>query len=82
MDEATKSAWKQFLKGPGGVDLMQRFVANEVKHLAEGAKSDTVDGKAIGLAKYQAVYEMRSGIASIMDESKPAPSQLTRAGSK
>lgn len=72
MDDPTKHAWKEFMAGPGGVDLLGRFIANETMYLAEGAKDKTVEGKALALAHFEAIYRMRSGIQDIVAPSKPA----------
>jgi hypothetical protein len=60
MDEAVLSAYKQFLPGVGGVDLINRLKLTEAKYMMEGMKSPTMEGKAISLSKMQACYEIRT----------------------
>lgn len=81
MDEATIHAWKEFMVGPGGADLMKRLSENEVSYTAEGMKANTIDQKALAMAKLEAIYRLRSGIQDIVAP-KPAKSQSSRlAGS-
>ncbi len=83
MDDSTLHAWKEFMAGPGGKDLLGRFIANEMGYLAEGAKAQTIDEKGIAMAHYEAIYRLRSGVQDIVaPKSKPASSQAGRTGSK
>jgi len=66
MEDATRHAWKEFMNGPGGTDLMGRLIANETAYTAEGIKSQTVEGKALAMAKLEAIYKLRSGIVDII----------------
>lgn len=71
MDEATKNAYKNFLKGPGGVDLFRRLVSTEAKYQMEGIKAQTLEGKGIAMTKIEATYAIRT---MLDDLSKPTPS--------
>lgn len=53
------------MAGPGGKDLLGRLVANETMYQAEGMKATSIEGKALAMAKMEAVYRLRSGIADI-----------------
>lgn len=66
MDDATKHAWKEFMAGPGGKDLMQRLLGNEAKYQAEGIKSKDIYEKGMSMAKIEAIYTLRSGIQDII----------------
>ena len=86
MDDSTRSAWKQFMQGAGGKDLLGRFIANETQYQAEGIKAQTIEGKALAMAKIEAVYKLRTGILDIVASkpvSKSASSQpVSSADSK
>lgn len=60
MDEVALSAYKQFLRSAGGVDLIARLKMIEAKYMMEGMKASTMEGKAISLSKMQACYEIRT----------------------
>lgn len=66
MDEATRSAWIDFMKGAGGKDLLGRFIANEQTFIAAAMKNETVEGKALAMAKMEAIYRFREGILDIV----------------
>lgn len=71
MDEAVKNGYKSFLLSPAGLDLVKRLISTEAKFQMEGMKSPTMEGKAIAMAKIEAIYEIRT---MIQDLSKPAKS--------
>lgn len=72
MDDATSHAWKEFMLGPGGKDLLARFIANETNYQAEGIKSQTIEGKALAMAKIEAIYKLRTGILDIVSPKHPS----------
>jgi len=67
MDEETRSAWKQFMLGPGGKDLLARFIANEQTFIAKALKAKTIEEKGIEMAKMEAIYLFRAGILDIVE---------------
>lgn len=72
MDEATKSAWKEFMNGPGGKDLLGRFISNEQTFIAAAMKLQTIEGKGLEMAKMEAIYRFREGILDIVSPKKPS----------
>lgn len=75
MDDTTLHAWKEFMAGPGGKDLLGRLIANETMYLAEGNKATTVNGKALAMAHMEAIYRLRTGIQDIV---APKPPKLSK----
>lgn len=84
MDEAALGAYKLFMNGPGGADLMERLKMTEAKYQMEGMKSNTIEGKGISMTKIGVSYEIRTMLMDIIaPKSKPAQSQSNRStGSK
>jgi hypothetical protein len=74
MDDATLHSWKEFMQSAGGKDLLARFIANETSYQAEGIKATTIEGKALAMAKIEAVYKLRTGILDIVAPKKPSKS--------
>lgn len=77
MDDTTRHAWREFMLGPGGKDLLGRFIANETMYQVEGIKAPGVEGKALAMAKIEAIYRFRMGILDIVESksgSKSVPS--------
>lgn len=66
MDDVTRHSWKEFLQSAGGKDLLGRFIANETQYQAEGIKAQTIEGKALAMAKIEAIYKLRTGILDIV----------------
>lgn len=71
MDESTKSAWIDFMKGPGGKDLLGRFISNEQGFIASAMKRETAEQKGLEMAKMEAIYKFRQGILDIVTPKKP-----------
>lgn len=69
MDEGIIGQYKTFMRTAAGKDLLGRFIANETMYQAEGIKAETVEGKALAMAKIEAIYKLRSGILDIVTPS-------------
>lgn len=83
MDEAALSAYKLFMNGPGGADLMERLKMTEAKYQMQGMQTNTIEGKGIAMTKIGVSYEIRTMLNDIVTPSKPVQSQSGRsAGSK
>lgn len=78
MDDEVRHAWIEFMQGPGGKDLLGRFVSNEQMFIAAAMKKETAEQKGLEMAKMEAIYRFREGILDII---KPKPSKSAQSQS-
>lgn len=80
MEDSVKHAYKEFLQGIGGADLIRRLISTEARYQMEGMKASSLEEKGLAMAKIGATYEIRT---MLNDLSNPASSQpVGSVGSK
>lgn len=80
MDETTRHAWIDFMKGAGGKDLLARFIANEQMFIATAMKRETAEQKGLEMARMEAIYNFRAGILDIVSPKKELKPTVRKTG--
>lgn len=62
MDKGILGQYKVFLASRAGQDLIARLKTTEAKYMMEGMKASTMEGKALSMAKMEALYSVRTMI--------------------
>lgn len=73
---AIRSAYKSFMDGLGGRDLLEHLLTLEMTAQGEGDKATTAEEKAFAMVKLNTCYKLRTYLA---DMSKPASATAVRS---
>lgn len=74
MDEI-RSAYKAFLDGPGGKDLLEWLLNKEITAQMNGRRATSVDEKAFAMVELNIAYDFRSHLAEMSKPIKIAVSK-------
>jgi len=79
VDDAIYSAYRSFLQGAAGQDLVARLKMTEAKYMMEGMKASTVEQKGLAMERMHAIYLVRT---MLDDLARPKVAQVQSKSAK